>query len=128
MDETGTPQGELILRKAAFPADANYDGDIFGGWLLALMDLSAGVAARAHTHGRVATVGADSIAFVRPVYVGDIVACHVAHLSTGRTSIVFGVEAWAQRGGLGPLVRVTSGRFTLVALDLAGEKRVIGDV
>ncbi len=84
---TGTPKGELTTRIMAMPADTNPSGDIFGGWIMGLMDLSAGIAAREHARGRVVTASVSSLSFLHPVKVGDVVCCYTMVACTGRTSI-----------------------------------------
>src|SRR5512137_1956226 len=74
--EPTQPHGELVIRKIAMPADANANGDIFGGWLVSQMDLGAAVLARGTAHSRVTTVAIDGMSFLRPVNVGDVVACY----------------------------------------------------
>ncbi len=120
-----SPQGELVIRTIAMPADTNANGDIFGGWLLSQMDLGGAILARNFAHSRVATVAIDAMAFLCPVYVGDIVSCHALHLKTGRTSMRIEVEAWAQRQKGGEHVRVTHGTFTYVALDDHGHSQPV---
>ena len=105
------------VRTLAMPADTNPSGDIFGGWLLAQMDIAAGTVAFARAHGRVATVAVDGTAFHEPVLVGDIVSCYAEVVRVGRTSITMHVEAWAKRGRTGEELKVTEGRFTCVAID-----------
>ena len=117
------PLGELALRTVAMPADTNPNGDIFGGWIMSLMDIGAGVAATARATGRVATVAASNFTFLQPVKVGDVVCCYTALLRTGRTSLTYGVEVWVLRGGQGPRIRVTAAEFTMVAVDAAGRPR-----
>lgn len=119
------PQGELVIRTIAMPADTNSNGDIFGGWLLSQMDLGGAILARNLSHSRVATVAIDAMTFLHPVYVGDIVSCHAAHLKTGRTSMRIAVEAWAQRHKGGEHVRVTRGTFTYVAIDDTGHPQPV---
>ena len=114
------PQGELVIRTIAMPADTNPNGDIFGGWLMAQMDLGAAIYARNLSRSRVTTVAVDGMAFLNPVKVGDIVNCHASLLKVGRTSMKINVEAWVQHGSDGRLVRVTEGVFTYVALDEEG--------
>ena len=111
------PHGELVIRTIAMPADTNSNGDIFGGWLLSQMDLGGAIYARNLARGRVTTVAIDAMAFLNPVYVGDIVNCHAQLVKVGRTSLKVDVEAWVQRAKDGALVRVTEGIFTYVALD-----------
>jgi acyl-CoA thioesterase YciA len=123
MSETAPPlepHGELVIRTIAMPADTNSNGDIFGGWLLSQMDLGAAIYARNLARSRVTTVAIDAMAFLNPVYVGDIVNCHASLVKIGRTSMKVDVEAWVQRAKDGALVRVTEGIFTYVAIDEKG--------
>jgi acyl-CoA thioesterase YciA len=121
--ETSQPRGELALRTVAMPADTNPAGDIFGGWIMFQMDLGAGLAGTARAHGRVATVAATHFVFLQPVHVGDAVCCFTELLRTGRTSLTYGVEVWAQRGRHGTMVKVTAAEFTMVAVDEQGRPR-----
>jgi len=114
------PHGELVIRTIAMPGDTNPNGDIFGGWLLSQMDLGAAIYARNLARSRVTTIAVDGMAFLHPVYVGDIVSCHATLLKIGRTSMRIAVEVWVQRAKGGELVRVTEGCFTYVAIDEAG--------
>jgi len=107
------------------PADTNANGDIFGGWLMSQMDLGAAIYARNLCRSRVTTVAVDGMAFLNPVYVGDIVNCHASLVKVGRTSMKIDVEAWVQRGGDGKLLRVTEGVFTYVAIDEAGRPQPV---
>lgn len=115
------PQGEVVIRTIAMPADANANGDIFGGWLMSQMDLGGAVIARAHARTRVVTVAVQAMSFVAPVLVGDLVTCYASVRKTGRTSMQVDVEAWVQRYADGALHRVTEGLFTYVAIDAAGK-------
>jgi acyl-CoA thioesterase YciA len=118
MDETGAvPTGELALRAVAMPADANPNGDIFGGWLLSQMDLAGGTVAVRRARGRVATVALTGMTFHLPVFIGDEVSCHAEIVKTGRTSITIMVESWARRRISGDRIKVTHGLFTYVAID-----------
>ena len=120
------PPREAELRTVAMPADTNAYGDIFGGWLLAQMDLAAGSYAIMRTRGRVATVGIEAMSFHRPVYVGDQVSCFCRTQRVGKTSITVHVETWARRRlehQFGETVKVTEGSFTFVALNQDGSKR-----
>lgn len=114
------PQGELVIRTIAMPADTNSNGDMFGGWMLSQMDLGGAIYARNISRSRITTVAIDAMTFMHPVYVGDIVSCHATLLKTGRTSMRIGVEVWAQRSKGGSHVRVTQGTFTYVAIDDEG--------
>ena len=108
--------GELLLRTFAFPKDANPSGDIFGGWLLAQMDIAAGTVAFTRARGRVATVAVDAMAFHHPVLVGDIVSVYAEVVRVGRTSITMHVEVWAKRARTHEEIKVTEGRFSCVAI------------
>jgi acyl-CoA thioesterase YciA len=119
------PRGELVIRTLAMPADTNANGDIFGGWLLSQMDLGGAIFARNLSRSRVTTVAVDGMAFLNPVYVGDIVSCHASLISVGRTSLKVDVEAWVQRAQDGRLQRVTEGVFTYVALGDDGRPRPV---
>jgi acyl-CoA thioesterase YciA len=114
------PASEPALKTIAMPADANPSGDIFGGWLLAQMDLAGGVAAQRRARGRVATVAVDAMEFKLPVFVGDEVACYARIERTGRTSLTIRVDVWATRMRSFERVAVTTGLFTYVAI---GEDR-----
>lgn len=105
------------VRTLAMPADTNPSGDVFGGWLLAQMDIAAGTVAFERAKGRVATVAVDGMAFHKPVFVGDMVSCYADIVQTGRSSITMHVEVWARRGRTSEDVKVTQGRFTCVAID-----------
>jgi acyl-CoA thioesterase YciA len=105
------------LRTIAMPADANANGDIFGGWMLSQMDLAGSVIATQTARSRVATVGIEAMTFERPVFVGDEVSFYCKTLRTGNTSITIHIESWA-RGRLDEAARkVTAGNFTYVAID-----------
>lgn len=119
------PRGELATRTLAMPADANPSGDIFGGWVLAQMDIAGGITAGQIARGRVATVAVDAMTFHLPVYVGDVLCVYADLERVGRTSIALHMEAWALRGRLGERVRVTEGRFTFVAIDESGRPRPV---
>jgi acyl-CoA thioesterase YciA len=121
MTETAAgPRGELALRTVAMPADTNPNGDIFGGWIMSLMDLAAGITAGARAKGRVATAAVSNLSFLRPVKVGDVVCVYTEITRTGRTSITLGVETWVLRSGQEERVRVTAAEFVLVAVDGTG--------
>ena len=111
---------DVALRTIAMPADANPNGDIFGGWILSQMDLAGGNVAVQRAKGRVATVAITAMTFHLPVYVGDEVSCYCSVEKIGRTSMAIKVETWARRGRTGEVVKVTEGIFTYVAI---GEDR-----
>jgi acyl-CoA thioesterase YciA len=116
------PRGALALQTFAMPADTNMSGDIFGGWLMAQMDLAATVPARARARGRVATVAVEAMSFHRPVRVGDLVSIFAEIVREGTTSMVIELETWVTRPD-GERLRVTEARFVFVALDAEGRKR-----
>ncbi|GGE19003.1 acyl-CoA thioesterase [Aureimonas endophytica] len=126
-DEMGPsePIGELTMRLQALPADANADGDVFGGWVVAQMDLAAAVRANERAGGRVATVAINALAFKKPVKIGDVLAVYTTIERVGRSSITLMVEAWAQRHLTRNLVKVTEGSFVMVALDADGKSREV---
>lgn len=117
------PKGQLTLQTIAMPGDTNANGDIFGGWLMAQMDLGSSVLARGRARGRVATVAVDGMTFHRPVLVGDVVSIHAVMLREGTTSMTIGIEAWALRQPSGDHIKVTAATFVFVAVDETGAKR-----
>ncbi len=110
-------QHEAALRTIAMPADANPSGDIFGGWLLAQMDLAGSIPAARRAQGRVVTVAVDAMAFHQPVEVGDEVSCYADVSRVGRTSITVDVEAWKRQRHSHQRTKVTDGVFTYVKID-----------
>ena len=125
MTEADTPPpGEPAIRAVAMPADTNPNGDIFGGWLMAQMDLAGGVTAWRRAGGRTATVAVDSMTFHRPVKVGDVVSIYTRVLSIGRTSIRIFVEAW-RHSREGEMSKVTSATFIYVAIGENGRPRPV---
>lgn len=116
-----TPDGELTLRTLAMPADANAAGDIFGGWVMAQMDLAAGIRAAERARGRVVTAAVNEMFFEKPVKIGDTLCVYTSIDKVGRTSIVLKVETFAQRYLTLELAKVTSARFVMVALDKDGK-------
>lgn len=118
------PRGTLSIRTLAMPADTNPSGDIFGGWLLAQMDIAGGITAHARAGGRTATVGVEAMTFHSPVWVGDVICCYTDIVKTGNTSLSILVEVWALREQRASnRVKVTEGTFTYVAIDEDGNKR-----
>ena len=125
LDDTPTPQGDMALQTIAMPADANADGDIFGGWLVSQMDLAGAVTANRLARGRVATVAIDSMVFLRPVAVGSVISCYTEVLNIGRSSMTILVEVWAQHHSDREARKVTEGQFTFVAIDENRRTRVV---
>ena len=120
------PRGELAARTLAMPADTNPSGDMFGGWIMSLMDAAGAITATRRANGRVVTAAVSNISFLHPVKAGDVVCCYTDLRKTGRSSITLGVEVWVLRQGCGPRIKVTEAEFTFVALDDSGRPRPVG--
>lgn len=112
-----TPRGEIITRTIAMPGDTNANGDIFGGWIMAQMDIASGIIAKHTAKCRVATVAVDRMEFHKPVHVGDTVACYGELIKVGRTSMQIHIEVWCQRDIKDDYFIVTEAQFTYVAID-----------
>jgi acyl-CoA thioesterase YciA len=119
------PPGEPAIRTIAMPADTNPAGDIFGGWLMAQMDLAAGNVAAKRARGRCATIAVDGMVFHEPVKVGDEVTLYAELLGVGRTSMRFQVSAWRRPRDSELSTKVTEATFTFVALDVEGRPRPV---
>ena len=91
---TITAKGVISLQTIAMPADTNWNGDIFGGWLMAQMDLAGAVAARKRAHGRITTVAVESMIFLHPVKIGDVLSCYTNIERVGNTSMKIRIEVW----------------------------------
>ncbi|MCW6554556.1 acyl-CoA thioester hydrolase YciA [Yersinia ruckeri] len=120
------PNGELVLRTLAMPADTNANGDIFGGWLMSQMDIGGAIQAKEIAHGRVVTVRVDGMTFLKPVAVGDVVCCYARCIKTGRSSIVVNIEVWVKKVSSEPIgqrYRATEAVFTYVAVNDEGKSR-----
>lgn len=128
MDTYLPPDHHLSIRTIAMPRDTNPSGDIFGGWLVAQMDLAAGSVAAMRAHGRVVTVSIDALTFHKPVFVGDEVTCYANITRIGRSSMTIKVEAWVRRALTRNTLKVTEGTFTFVAIDDAYQPREVPKV
>jgi acyl-CoA thioesterase YciA len=124
-DSLEGPRGDLASRVLAMPTDTNPKGDIFGGWIMSLMDMAGKMSATTVANGRVVTVAVDRIVFREPVKVGDVVCCYTQTLRIGRSSITLSIEVWALRQGQGERVKVTEAVFTFVAVDDEGRPRPV---
>lgn len=124
-DDSQPPAGEPALRTLAMPADANPNGDIFGGWVLSQMDLAGSVPATERAQGRIATVAMDAVRFHRPVFIGDLVSCYAYVERVGNSSITVKVETWARRRAGKAHVKVTEGTLVYVAIDEKGQPRPV---
>jgi len=110
------PQGSPSLRVMPMPADANIHGDVFGGWIMAHVDVAGAIPAARRANGRVATVAVTSFQFEQPVFVGDLVSFYARIVKTGRTSITVDVEVFAERMRLqAEVVKVTEATLVYVA-------------
>lgn len=123
--DSGADAKVLAIRTIAMPADTNPAGDIFGGWLMAQMDLAAGNLAGRISRGRGATVAVEAMQFLRPVKVGDEVTLYAWLRSVGRSSMRIHVDAWARSRYTDKTERVTDADFVFVALDGDGKPRPI---
>lgn len=119
------PDDIPTLRAIAMPADTNPNGDIFGGWLMSLMDLAAGNRAARRSRGRAATVAVEAMSFLSPVAVGDEVSLFTQIIHVGRTSMRIEVEAWRRARASEDTTKVTEAVFTFVAIDEDGRPRPI---
>ena len=114
---TTLPDKEPVLRVVPMPHDTNQHGDIFGGWIMAQVDIAGGVVAARHARGRVATVAVNSFTFKQPVLVGDLVTFYAEIVRIGKTSISVDVEVFAQRNPQDQVtVKVTEASLTYVAV------------
>lgn len=120
-----SPDLQPSLRTLAMPADANPNGDIFGGWIISQMDLAGGTYAFQLAGGRVATVAITSMQFLKPVYIGDEVSCYCTRHKLGNTSIAIDIETWVRRRDMKGEEKVTEGLFTFVAIDDSGSPRPV---
>lgn len=112
------PKGrEVVLRVVPMPSDANYTGDIFGGWIMSQVDIAGSIPALRLARGRIATVAVNSFTFKQPVLIGDLVSFYADIVRVGRTSITVDVEVYAQRRTLHEVVKVTEATLTYVAVD-----------
>ncbi len=129
-DNHTKPHGEVLLRTLAMPSDTNPNGDIFGGWIMSQMDIGGGILAKETAQGRIVTVAVDSMKFLQPVRVGDVVCCYGELVRVGNTSITIRLEIW-----INPILRknpgdperskVTEATFTYVAVDENGNKHPV---
>ncbi|WP_298955528.1 acyl-CoA thioesterase [uncultured Methylobacterium sp.] len=106
-----------VIRTIAMPADTNPAGDIFGGWLMAQMDLAAGNVAARRARGRCATIAVEGMTFLHPVFVGDEVSLYARIVSVGRSSLKIRIEAWRRARESEETTQVTQALFTFVAID-----------
>lgn len=123
--EEQPPSGSPAVRVIAMPADTNPYGDIFGGWLMSLMDSAAGSVAARHSKGRAVTIAVEGMTFLRPVVVGDEVSVFARLAGVGRTSMRIDVEAWRRTRHDDRSYRVTRATFTFVAIGEDRQTRLV---
>lgn len=117
------------LRVMPMPSDANVHGDVFGGWIMAQVDIAGSILAARRANGRIATIAVNSFVFKQPVFVGDLLSFYVDIVKVGRTSITVSVEVYAERNRLqADTVKVTEATLTYVATDDSRKPRVIPDL
>lgn len=119
------PHGDLVLQTLAMPADANPNGDIFGGWIMSQMDLGGGIAAKKRARSRIVTVAVDSMVFRKPVHIGDTVHVHADITHVGTTSMKINLEVWAQNWEQSNKWKVTEAIYTYVAIDDKGKPQPV---
>jgi len=123
---TTLPQREPTLRMVAMPSDCNYNGDVFGGWIMGQVDIAGSVPALHRARGRVVTVAVNSFIFKQPLFMGDVVSLYASIVKVGRTSITVNVEVYSQRDPERPTcVKVTEATLTYVAVDENRKPRVV---
>jgi acyl-CoA thioesterase YciA len=117
---------EPVLRVMPMPADVNAAGDVFGGWVMAQVDIAGAIAAMRRARGRIATVAVNSFLFKQPISVGDVVSFYANIVKIGRTSITVDVQVYAERNPVHPIVvKVTEAMLTYVCLNADGSKREV---
>lgn len=125
-DGVKIPGIEPVMRVIPMPADMNANGDIFGGWVMAQVDLAGSVPAMRRARGRIATVAVNSFLFKQAISVGDLVSFYASVVKVGRTSITVDVQVFAERHPANPvLVKVTEAQLTYVAINDDGTKREV---
>jgi acyl-CoA thioesterase YciA len=119
------PEGTLSLQNIAMPADTNWSGDVFGGWIVSQMDLAGAIHVERLTKGRCATIAINQMSFLVPVKVGNVISSYTKILKVGNTSVQVQIEVWISHDDSREPVRITEGVFTFVAVDVKGNKRLI---
>ncbi|CAL4042768.1 Acyl-CoA thioester hydrolase YciA [Buchnera aphidicola (Tetraneura ulmi)] len=122
------PEGTMVLRTLAMPANTNANGDIFGGWIMSQMDMGGAILAKEITCGRVVTVSVNGMTFLKPVHIGDIVSCFAKCLKIGNSSITILVEVWIKKISyppIGSFYKTTEATFIYVAIDNKGKPKLI---
>ncbi|MFN3883997.1 MAG: acyl-CoA thioesterase [Rhodocyclaceae bacterium] len=126
LDDVVLPNEEPVLRVMPLPRDVNAAGDVFGGWVMAQVDIAGAIPAMRRARGRIATVAVNSFQFKQPISVGDVVSFYAKIVKTGRTSITVDVQVFAERNPAHPVVvKVTEATLTYVCLNEDGTKREV---
>src|SRR6476620_9545826 len=127
LSTTRLPEGKMpVLRMMPAPSDANVDGDVFGGWIMAQVDVAGSLPATRRANGRVATIAVNSFLFKQPVFVGDLLSFYADIIKVGNTSITVYVEVFAERNRLqADTVKVTEATLTYVATDAERKPRKV---
>lgn len=121
------PEGVLSLQNIAMPADTNWSGDVFGGWIVSQMDLAGAIHVERLSKGRCATIAINEMTFLVPVKVGNVISCYTKILKVGNTSVQVQIEVWNSHDNSREPIRITQGIFTFVAVDVNGNKRQISE-
>lgn len=108
---------EPTIKMFAMPQDTNPDGDLFGGWIVSMMDMAGAVLARRVAKARIVTVAIERIHFQKPVFVGDFLECFTRVEKVGRSSVTVEVDVYVERRLTGEVEKVTQGTFVYVAID-----------
>lgn len=125
MSNLKPPDEQPAIRVTAMPADANFYGDIFGGWLMSMMDLAASNVASRRSAGRAVTVAIDAVSFHHPVHVGDELSVYANVMSVGRSSMKIATVAWQRDRDSERTAKVTEASFTYIAIDELGKPRPV---
>ena len=126
-ERSNHPEGVLSLQNIAMPADTNWSGDVFGGWIVSQMDLAGAIHVERLSKGRCATIAINEMTFLVPVKVGNVISCYTKILKVGNTSVQVQIEVWNSHDNSREPIRITQGVFTFVAVDVNGNKRQIAE-
>lgn len=126
-ERSNHPEGVLSLQNIAMPADTNWSGDVFGGWIVSQMDLAGAIHVERLSKGRCATIAINEMTFLVPVKVGNVISCYTKILKVGNTSVQVQIEVWNSHDNSRDPIRITQGVFTFVAVDVNGNKRQISE-
>ncbi|MDB5800048.1 MAG: thioesterase superfamily protein [Rhodocyclales bacterium] len=128
-EKVSLPNREPVLRVIPMPKDLNASGDVFGGWIMAHVDLAASIPAVRRAKGRVVTMAVNAFVFREPVFKSDLVSFYAHVIREGTTSMTVDVEVYSERDPADPkIVKVTEATLTYVAIDSQGKKRPLPPV